>query len=101
MEERKTYQLIIDGDVNEYVMGRIAGIITGVTNSLIEHALRVKREAKGWWIFKRRKVKSVMYTFDATKSEAAEIEALVKYLYGKDEKLWNFGYGIKLIKEEA
>jgi hypothetical protein len=100
MENRKEYQLTVDGDVSEYVQGRISGVIYGVVKSTQSAAIKVKYSKSGRWIFTRKKVESVIYTFDATQDEANEVCALITYLYGKDERR-DFGFGIKLIEEEA
>ena len=100
MEERNRYQLTIDGNVSEYTQGCISGVIFGVTNTTYLPAMTIKSSVTGLWIFKRRKITSVSYTFEATEDEANGICGLIQYLYGKDE-IRDFGFGIKPIKEEA
>ena len=100
MKNRNTYQLRIDGNVSGRTQGCIQGIIFGVTNTTYMPVTRITYNCTGLWVFKRKKVMTVVYDFRATVDEATEICSLVKYIYEKDEKR-NFGFGIKLKKAEA
>lgn len=103
MKNGNTYELTINGDVlNAFVRGRIAGIIVGVTNNpeAFTGPLWERTKTTGRWIFKRTRTVEVVYEFNAKADEVAVIDELVKRSYNRNGRR-DFGYGIKLIKEEA
>lgn len=99
MEAKKTFELKIDGDrLNKFIKGRIAGIIVGVTNNpdTFRSPIIERTETTGLWIFKRTKIISATYTFDATYTDICVIDELVKRSYNHNG-MRDFGYGIKQV----
>lgn len=96
--EKRTTKITIEGDrLNEFIKGRISGIITGVVDrpQPFRTPIYGEAETKGWWIFKHRNINSVTYTFDCTTEELNRIVDLIGKCYN-DKGKRDFGFGISV-----
>ena len=76
MEERKIRRIALTGEVNEFIKGRVSGIITGITRDLTSIGYAICEHGD-----------TTVFTFDATDYEFDIVCDIVITHYGSMEKL--------------
>lgn len=78
--EKKHYKIKIEGNVNDYVQGRISGIIAALANDDLGYPHKLTCDVSRWpW--RKGKIESIEMSMDATVDEYCKIKATIEKYY--------------------
>lgn len=80
--ERKIYKIEIHGNVNDYVYGRISGVIDALCGSDVKYPHRLLCDVSRWpW--RKGRIEAVEIAMNATEEEFRKIKTTIEKIYPK------------------